>query len=342
MNPTDYRPISLLTSFSKVFEKALCIRLKEHFYSRSNKLLVGNQFGFRKGLATEDATFKLTNEILSALNNKAMAVSIFCNMQKAFASVNHDLLLSKLPYYGISCKIKLLIISYIQNRYQRVQIINSYLNSNRVSKWTKIKYGVLQGSILGPLLFLVYSNDFLQTIKHKVIPILFADDTSILITSPKNIQFQNDLNVISGQLNKWFKANLLSLNSDKTYFIQFTNKSTCTSDIQITYEDKQVCTVSETKFLGLFINNTLSWKTHIECSKSKLRSACYAVRSVKPYVSLNTLKMTYYSCFHSVMTYGLLFWGHSSNSIKIFRLKKIIRIIMGFEIATLVEYCFLI
>ena len=99
MNPTNYRPISLFTSFLKVFERALYIRKTEHFYS--NNLLVGNQIGFRKGVATEDAIFKLTNVILNALHNKAMAGSIFCDLEKAFDSVNHDLLLSKLPYYGI-------------------------------------------------------------------------------------------------------------------------------------------------------------------------------------------------------------------------------------------------
>jgi len=145
MNPTNYRPISLLTSFLKVFEKALYIRLTEHL--NTNNLLVGNQFGFRKGIATEDAIFKLTNEILNALNNKAMAGSIFCDLEKSFGSVNHDILLSILPYYGISCKAKLLLESYLQNRYQRVHITNSYLNTNTVSKWTKIKYGVPQGSI---------------------------------------------------------------------------------------------------------------------------------------------------------------------------------------------------
>ena len=88
----------------------------------------------------------------------------------------------------------------------------------------QIKYGVPQGSILGPLLFLVYINDLLKAIENKAVPIKFADDTSILITSPNNIQFQSDLNLVSGQINKWFKVNLLSLNFDKTYFIQFTNK----------------------------------------------------------------------------------------------------------------------
>ena len=168
-------------------------------------------------------------------------------------------------------------------------------------------------------LFLVYINDLPTAVEHKALPILFADDTSILLTSPNNTQMQSDFNIIFEQLIKWFKSNLLYLN--KTYFIQFTNKSTCNSDIQITYEDKQISIVNETKFLGLFI---YSWNTHIECIKSKLSSTCYAVRSVKPFLAINTLKMIYYSYFHSVMTYGLLFWGNSPDSKKIFRLQKMI------------------
>jgi len=88
-----------------------------------------------------------------------------------------------------------------------------------------------------------------KAVEHKALPILFADDTSILLTSLNNTPMQRDFNIIFEQLIKWFKSNLLFLNFDKTYFIQFTNKSTCTSDIQITYEDKQISTVNETKFL---------------------------------------------------------------------------------------------
>ena len=134
-----------------------------------------------------------------------MSGSIFCYLEKAFNSVNHDLLLSKLPYYGISGKAKLLLASYLLSRYQRVQIINSSLNANTVSKWTKIKYGVPQGLNLFLLLLLLYTYiiDVPKAINHKAIPIIFADDTNILITSPNNINFQNNLNIIFGQLNKW-------------------------------------------------------------------------------------------------------------------------------------------
>jgi len=247
--------------------------------------------------------------------------------------VDHDILLFKLPYYGISGKVKLLLESYLQNRYQRVHITNSYLNSNTVSKWTKIKYWVLQSSILGPLLFLVYINDLPRAVEHKALPILFVDDTSILLTGPDNIQMHSDLNFVFEQLNKWFESKQLFLNFDTPYFTEFSNKGKCTSDIQIKYEDKQLSLANETKLLGLFINNNLSWKTHIECIKSKLSSACYVMRLVKPYVTINTLRMIYYSYSHCVMTYGLLFWGNSPHSIKIFRLqKKIIRIMAGWKI----------
>ena len=110
---------------------------------------------------------------------------------------------------------------------------------------------------MGPLLFLVYINDLPKAVAHKALPILFADDTSILLTSPNNNQMQSDLNIVFKQLNKWWSNSLL-LNFDKTYFIHFTNKSMYTSVIQIKY-DKQISKVNEIKFLGLIINANLSW-----------------------------------------------------------------------------------
>jgi hypothetical protein len=123
-------------------------------------------------------------------------------------------------------------------------------------------------------------------------------------------------------------ANLLSLNFDKTNIIHFTSKSKPKIDINITYRNTQINTFNNNKFLGIFINDTLFWKTHIEYIIPKLSTACYAIRIMKPYMSQNILRMIYFSYFHSVMNYGLLFWGNSSYSMKIFRLQKcIIRII---------------
>jgi hypothetical protein len=120
MNYSNYRPISLLISFSRIFEKAIYIRLTE--YLLNNKILSDSQYGFRKGLATENAIFKLINEILNNQNNKTKSGSVFCDLQKAFNTVNHVLLLDKLQYYGIRGKAKKLIESYLRKRYQRVQI----------------------------------------------------------------------------------------------------------------------------------------------------------------------------------------------------------------------------
>ena len=147
-DPSNYRPISLLTSFSKVLEKALYHRLIEH--TNNNNILFGQQFGFRKGSATKNAIFKLTHEILNALNNKVTVGSIFSDLEKAFDSVNHSLLINKLPYYGINGKAKVLLESYLVNRYQRVQLDNSILNSATVSGWTRVKHGSPTGVSFGP------------------------------------------------------------------------------------------------------------------------------------------------------------------------------------------------
>jgi retron-type reverse transcriptase len=152
-DPANYRPISVLTSFAKVLETALYVRLTEHI--TLNKMLTDQQYGFRKGYSTDEAMFNLTHVVLNALNDKSMVGSIFFDLEKAFDSVNHSLLIKKLPYEGITGKAKLLIESYLSNRYQRVLLKNSRTNSNAVSEWTKANHGVSQGSVLGPLLFLL-------------------------------------------------------------------------------------------------------------------------------------------------------------------------------------------
>jgi hypothetical protein len=160
---------------------------------------------------------------------------------------------------------------------------------------------------LGPLLFLLYINDLPNAIIQNATPILFADDTSVIITGQDPRRLQHDLNTTFRQISEWFQLNSLSLNISETHFIQFSSKSLNDSDINITYENNYISKVNDLNFLGLNINNTLSWKTHIDKILPKLSSACFAMWAVKLFMSPQMLKAIYYSHFHSTISYGRIF-----------------------------------
>jgi len=152
----------------------------------------------------------------------------------------------------------------------------------------------------------------------------------MIITNTNSLNFEKGVNKIIQDINEWFNTNLLSLNLDKTHFIHFVTKNSSSINFNIICGNKKIVNVYNTTFLGLTLDNTLSRRTHIDTIIPKLSSASFSLRVVKPFLSLDSLKMVYYSYFHSVMTYGLIFWGNAHHSNIIFRLqKRIIRIIVG-------------
>jgi len=167
-------------------------------------------------------------------------------------------------------------------------------------------------------LFLFYVNNLPKIINNKSIPVLFAADTSILITSPNKNDFQLKITTAFNFINEWLNTNLLSRNFNKTHYVQFTTKSKPKFRIKITYNNKQISTISSIRFLGIYINDTINWKYHIDYILPKLSAVCYAIRIIKPYVSLETLKIVYYSNFNSIIKYILPFWGTSPHSKKKF------------------------
>jgi len=182
---------------------------------------------------------------------------------------------------------------------------------NKLSKWDKINIGVLQGSVLGTLFVLIYVNDLTSVIpctltnKNSLI-MLFADDTSVIVSKPSLMNCERNLSIVFKIMMKWFNSNLLSLNFDKTYYMQFLTNNKSLNKINLEH-DKMIIQTNFVKFLGVTVDNTFSWKQHIDTVAPKLNKACYIIRRSKLYLSHDALKIVYYAFFHSVMSYGLIF-----------------------------------
>jgi len=325
---TNYRPISLLTSCSKILETIMFNRLYQ--YVHTNGILAPEQFGFRKGTHIEKAIFTLTNSILSSLNLRHQIGGIFCDLSKAFDCINHEILLAKLHYYGIRGVSLNWFKSYITNRRQKVKIKSQNQKQESWCKWEIIKNGVPQGSILGPLLFIIYVNDLPYSINQFARPVLYADDTSVLVTAKNLEDLHIKIDHILHHITEWFSFNGLTLNMKKTNIIKFSSNHSQNNLHQSSPDNNTITEVTNTNFLGLELDNNMNWKKHVIKILPKLSRACYAVRAMYPFSSLGTLKMIYFAYFHTRIQYGIIFWGNSSESKKVFLAQKeVIRIMTG-------------
>ncbi|MDV3196382.1 MAG: reverse transcriptase family protein, partial [Candidatus Phytoplasma stylosanthis] len=211
----NYRPVSLLPVFSKIFEKAVNIQLQE--YLQKNKLITESQHGFRKSHSTNSALISLTDNIYRAWDRSQTTAAICCDLSKAFDCVDHDILLKKLEVYGIRGYSLKWFRSYLTERMQKTSlIIDSRIYE---SKYDNVRSGVPQGSILGPALFVVYANDLPMNIKAEIV--MFADDTTALVKGNSTGRIEFIVETTIKDLEHWFKVNGLLLNADKTNIIHF-------------------------------------------------------------------------------------------------------------------------
>lgn len=181
----------------------------------------------------------------------------------------------------------------MEGRYQKV----IFGHDETESTWKEIHQRVPQGSILGPILFLIYINDLPKLAFNDTKILLYADDTSIIVTSPNVDMLQEQSNKIFQDVNNWFKINQLSLNYKKKQYLQFKTQNSKDYQIRLNFMDNFVNKSSQTKFLGLIIDDTLSWKAHIDNIMSKLNTACFVVRMIQPLMSTETLRMVYFAMF---------------------------------------------
>jgi hypothetical protein len=171
-------------------------------------------------------------------------------------------------------------------------------------------------------LFLIYINDLPRIINDLAKSVLFADDTSNIITNTDVQEFKHNIDAVLQEINNWFLSNLLTLNYNKTHFVQFFVKKQNKIKIQITSSNTILTNINSTKFLGLTIDSTMSWKEHLAALTSKLNKACFAIRAIKPFMTRRVLKMVYFSYFHSIMSHGFIFWGSTHLSNNIFKIQK--------------------
>ena len=335
----NYRPISLLSTISKILEKIVANSLVNHL--ELNNLLYENQFGFLRNRSTIHNVTKLTNRISRDINEKKFVIGIFLDLKKAFDCVSHDILLSKLQKMGINDLALDWFTDYLSNRYQYTDV-GGFKSSEKI-----IDISVLQGSILGPILFLCFINDL--HLSTNLLTLLFADDTVGIDSDHDLALLIERVNLEIQKLANWFRANKMTVNVSKTKYIIFRPKGTkITVDLDnngVMYNSNELGSPNDPdrvfklgrihndhadknertyKFLGILLDEYLSFDAHCNLLCSKLSRSNFIINRVKNILPSKTLKTLYYSLIHPHILYGLPIYSCTTqkNLNKIFKMQK--------------------
>ena len=291
-----------------------------------NKLLYVSQYGFRQEHSTELASLEFTDRIMHHLDNKKIPITIFLDLSKAFDTLDHSILLDKLQYYGVKNSALNWFSSYLSDRFQYVDY------NGTMSSKLPLSTGVPQGSILGPLMFIIYMNDIYK-VSDKFYSILYADDTTLespLCTfdiSALNNKFNRDTlsENINNELNlvyEWLCLNKLSLNIKKTKFMLFHNRQKNIESVipKLTINNHNIERVTDFNFLGLTIDQHMSWNNHINKISVKITKTIGILSRLKRFLPQKILLMIYNSLIMPHIQYSILCWGYKND--RILKLQK--------------------
>ena len=305
---TNYRPISILPVIGKVFERLLGAQLM--MYLEECQHLEDGQHGFRAGRSTSTAICALIGRVVDSFERQEYCEVSFLDLSKAFDCVSHEVLLRKLYMFNLLPSACALVSSYLSNRRQCVRY------GSEVSGLGAITVGVPQGSVLGPLLFLLYINDFSRLLDHGD-TLMYADDTTVFSAGASNDHAVRARAERMSVAKKWYGANSLMLNDSKTLHVMYTLRRN---------PDPRQCV----KFLGIHVDTELTWRPHCEVLCRRLSSSAYALRRLSESVSRDVVRVAYFALFQSHLCYGLLAWGHAASCERVFSVqRRVVRVLDG-------------
>ena len=335
----NYRPVSTLPLFGKIFEKIIYARLYSYLISKN--IIYDKQFGFRKGHSTSHAINYSVNNILECIEGKKHVLGIFIDLSKAFDTLDHEKLMIKLENYGIRGNCYQLIKNYISSRKQYTSFHN--VKSGQES----VIFGVPQGSVLGPLLFLLYINDIVNAASSGMF-VLFADDTNIFVAADTESEVYRIANQVLAKINQYMISNQLHINVGKCSYMHFhprlnnEQRLTCARvrcynrNLSLNLNGIKLNKVDKVRFLGVIIDDKLTWEPHIEYLESKLNSCIVMIKRIKKFIPKSHYDTIYHSLFVSHLTYCISAWGgtHQSKLLKIFAIqKRCLRILYGEQLS---------
>ena len=281
----NYRPITICNNTSKIFEKVLYDQILNHLIK--HKLLSPNQYGFCKSRSTLFAMTHLQAEICAAKSHGFYCATVFIDLSKAFDVINHKILCYKLKeQFGFSESAVNLIMSYLTNRRQKVVINNVF------SHECLVNHGVPQGSVLGPLLFIIYFNDIIKLVSNDDSMVLYADDCTLVFKCRDKNMLENKIQNKLLLLQKYFKANSLFLNISKTKIMYF-NKSEIS--LNICLDNIQIKIVKKFKFLGFHLDDKLNWSDQADFIVRKLNSICCLIHRIKHFLPKKIILLVFNS-----------------------------------------------
>ena len=303
--PTNYRPISTLSTFTQIYEKLIYKQLIN--YIEKQNILYEFQFGFRKGQSTGLAIAEITDNLKRAIDNNLYTCGVFLDLSKAFDTVNHAILLKKLEKYGIRGLPLKWFHDYLDNRKQYVSL------GNVESQLQAITCGIPQGSTLGPLLFLLYINDLpncSDQLKFKI----FADDTNVFATANDLKSLEQTMNSELAKVKEWCDINKLSINMTKTNFmiVKSKRKRDAPINIEIKGKDGESRLLERKnciKYLGVMIDDSICWKHHIPYICSRIVPNTVIISKLRHYLSIKQLTQIYYNLIYPYISYAIIAWG---------------------------------